>query len=141
MLTLKIQHPQDVIARCYMLDYLREIGAKKVRETLAGRVEGIFYTYTLEEGGEEQVDFNWELLMFTLPVKELNLIMSFIEPLVWEVEQQQGKIIAQESAKKLEGGKPVDINLMAYAQAKLAERRGKILGLDGKPLDNNRGIL
>lgn len=137
MLTLKTQHPQDVIARAYMLDYLREIGPEKVRKELNGRVEGIFYVYTEPNTEEEKVDFNWELLLFTLPVKELNLIMSFIEPLVWEVENQQGKIIAEEAAKKLEGGKPVDINLMAYAQAKLAENRNKIVGLDGKPLRGN----
>lgn len=137
MLTLKTQHPQDVIARAYMLDYLREIGPEKVRKELNGRVEGIFYVYTEPGTEEEKVDFNWELLLFTLPVKELNLIMSFIEPLVWEVENQQGKIIAEEAAKKLEGGKPVDINLMAYAQAKIAENRNKIVGLDGKPLTGN----
>ena len=137
MLTLKIQHPQDVIARVYMLDYLREIGPEKVRKELNGRVEGIFYVYTKPDSEEEQVDFNWELLLFTLPVKELNLIMSFIEPLVWEVERQQGKVIAQEAAKKLEGGQSADINLLAYAQAKLAESKGKILGLDGKPLKSN----
>ena len=120
-----------------MLDYLREIGPEKVRKELNGRVEGIFYAYTEPGTEEEKVDFNWELLLFTLPVKELNLIMSFIEPLVWEVENQQGKIIAEEAAKKLEGGKPVDINLMAYAQAKIAENRNKIVGLDGKPLKGN----
>lgn len=134
MLKLKLQHPADVIARCYMLDYLREIGPKKAREVLAGRVEGIFYVYTDPNSEEEKEDFNWELLMFELPVKELNLIMSFLEDEVWAVEQAQGKFVAEEAAKKLRGGKPVDVNLMALAKAKIADSKNKILGIDGKPL-------
>lgn len=141
MLRLKIQHPQDVLARAYMLDYLKEIGPVQARKTLAGRVEGIFYVYTDPQSNEEKVDFNWELLLFDLPIKNLNLIMEFLEKDVWEVERQQGKIVAEEAAKKMEGGSPVDINLYSLAKAKIAEAKGKIVGLDGKPIKSNRGIL
>lgn len=139
MLTLKTQHPQDVIARAYMIDYLREVTPDKAYEVLSNTITGVFYEFENLEG-ETAVDYNWESLLFVLTLDELQIIMNKLEDLVWEVEKQQGKIVAEEVTKKLDGGKPVDVNLLAYAQAKLAQQRNQILGIDGKPI-NDRGVL
>ena len=139
MLTLKTQHPQDIITRAYMIDYLREVTPDKAYEVLNNTITGVFYEFeTLE--GETAVDYNWESLLFVLTLDELQVVMNKLEDLVWEVEKQQGKIVAEEVAKKLDGGKPVDINLLAYAQAKLSQQRNQILGINGKPI-NDRGVL
>ena len=139
MLTLKTQHPQDIITRAYMIDYLREVTPDKAYEVLNNTITGVFYEFENLEG-ETAVDYNWESLLFVLTLDELQVVMNKLEDLVWEVEKQQGKIVAEEVAKKLDGGKPVDINLLAYAQAKLAQQRNQILGIDGKPI-NDRGVL
>ena len=139
MLTLKTQHPQDIITRAYMIDYLREVTPDKAYEVLNNTITGVFYEFeTLE--GETAVDYNWESLLFVLTLDELQVVMNKLEDVVWEVEKQQGKIVAEEVAKKLDGGKPVDINLLAYAQAKLSQQRNQILGINGKPI-NDRGVL
>lgn len=139
MLTLKTQHPQDVIARVYMIDYLREITPGRAYEVLGRTLEGVFYEFENTEG-EITVDFNWESLLFILTIDELQLVMNKLEKLVWEVEEQQSKVVAKEIEKKIDSGKPVDINLLAYAQAKLAQQKNQILGIDGKPI-GSRGIL
>mgnify|MGYP003585387752 CR=1 FL=1 len=139
MLTLKTQHPQEVIGRVYMIDYLREITPDKAYEVLGKTLEGVFYEFENTEG-EIAVDFNWESLLFVLTMDELQVVMNKLEKLVWEVEEQQSKVVAKEIEKKIDGGKPVDINLLAYAQAKLAQQKNQILGIDGKPI-GGRGIL
>ena len=138
MLVFKQQHPQDIVTRALMLDYLKEIGAKKVYDKFGDLDLGIFYTFTMETDGVEEVDFNWEALLFTVTLDQLNALMNALEDELLEVEEQQGKIIAEEQAKKLAGGTPVDINLLSYAKAKLAEQKLQILDINGKKIGSNK---
>ena len=92
----------------------------------------------METDGVEEVDFNWEALLFTVTLDQLNALMNALEDELLEVEEQQGKIIAEEQAKKLAGGTPVDINLLSYAKAKLAEQKLQILDINGKKIGSNK---
>lgn len=138
MLVFKQQHPQDVVTRAIMLDYLKEIGARKVYDKFGDLDLEIFYTFTMEEDGVEEVDFNWEALLFTVNLEQLNALMNALTDELLEVEEQQGKIIAEEQAKKLAGGAPVDINLLTFAKAKLAEQKLQILDINGKKIGSNK---
>lgn len=145
MLTIKLQHPTDVIIRCTMLDYLKEIGPDKAKKKLANKYKDIFYEYTTTDD-EVLYDFIWDKLLFELDLDSLNNIMNHLEDEVFEVEAAQGKAVAEkkvEMMKEQEAHYPVakDINLLDFARKKIQDSKNKIVGLDGRELKSTRGIL
>lgn len=144
MLTIKLQHPSDIIIRCTMLDYLKEIGAEKAKKKLVNKFKGIFYE--IESEGKITYDFIWDKLLFELDLDSLNSIMNHLEDEVFEVEKEQGKAVAQKRVEKMkeqEAHTPTlkDITLLDFARKKIADNKNKIVGLDGKAINSNRGIL
>lgn len=140
MLQMKLQHPNDIITRVLMLDYLKEITPEVAYEKLQETTPGIFYTYT-DKDDKEGVDFNWEKLLFHLDLSKVNEIMNQLEEEVFAVEKAQGKIVAKELAKKSDTTRETNINLLDYAKVKIAENKTKIVGLDGKSIKLSGGLL
>ena len=145
MLTIKLQHPTDVIIRCTMLDYLKEIGPDKAKKKLANKYKDIFYEYTTTDD-KVLYDFIWDKLLFELDLNSLNNIMNHLEDEVFEVEAAQGKAVAEkkvEMMKKQEVHYPVakDNNFLDFARKKIQDSKNKIVGLDGRELKSSRGIL
>ena len=120
----KLQHPEDLISRLFILEYVRELGVEKIREKL---IEGEtkFWLYSFEgDNSETQYDFNWEYLLFVIPLSNLSHIMERYLDEVEEIEkkrQSQYKKLIQEKYEQ-EAAEPAEINLYDYAKADIEQK-------------------
>ena len=119
----KLQHPQDLVSRLFILEYIKELGPNTIKEKLS-EGEANFWLYKFE--GEEKVeyDFNWEYLLFVIPLSNLSHIMERYLDEVEEIEkkrQSQYKKLIQEKYEQ-EAAEPVEINLYDYAKADIEQK-------------------
>ena len=119
----KLQHPQDLVSRLFILEYIRELGPDTVKEKLTDG-EANFWLYKFE--GEEKIeyDFNWEYLLFVIPLSNLSHIMERYLDEVEEIEkkrQSQYKKLIQEKYEQ-EAAEPAEINLYDYAKADIEQK-------------------
>lgn len=116
---MKLVHPQDIISRVFMLDYLREIPADHtVLKADANEKKKLFYTFIYEVDGEEKTkyDYNWEELLFyyDLPLLE-QFLMKFLDEC--ETIDKKREVVMQMRLNEVEQEKAVaDINVMDLAQ-------------------------
>ena len=71
----KLQHPQDLISRLFILEYVKELGVDLVIDRLS-EGERNFWVYKFEGDENIQYDFNWEYLLFVIPLSNLSKIME-----------------------------------------------------------------
>ena len=123
----KLQHPQDLVSRLFILEYIKELGPNLIKEKLS-EGEANFWLYKF--GGEEKVeyDFNWEYLLFVIPLSNLSHIM---ERYLEEVEKIEKKRQSEynrykEEHLKEELAKPADINLYDIARADMKNQSTKL---------------
>ena len=123
----KLQHPQDLVSRLFILEYIKELGPNLIKEKLS-EGEANFWLYKFE--GEEKVDydFNWEYLLFVIPLSNLSHIM---ERYLEEVEKIEKKRQSEynrykEEHFKEEIAKPADINLYDIARADMKNQSNKL---------------
>ena len=123
----KLQHPQDLVSRLFILEYIKELGPNLIKEKLS-EGEANFWLYKFE--GEEKVDydFNWEYLLFVIPLSNLSHIM---ERYLEEVEKIEKKRQSEynrykEEHLKEELAKPVDINIYDIARADIKNQSNKL---------------
>ena len=123
----KLQHPQDLVSRLFILEYIKELGPNTIKEKLS-EGEANFWLYKFE--GEEKVeyDFNWEYLLFVIPLSNLSHIM---ERYLEEVEKIEKKRQSEynrykEEHFKEEIAKPADINLYDIARADMKNQSNKL---------------
>ena len=123
----KLQHPQDLVSRLFILEYIKELGPDTIKEKLT-EGEAKFWLYKFE--GEEKVeyDFNWEYLLFVIPLSNLSHIM---ERYLDEVEKIESKRQDEynkykEIHLKEELAKPADINLYDIARADIKNQSNKL---------------
>ncbi len=123
----KLQHPQDLVSRLFILEYIKELGPNTIKEKLTDG-EANFWLYKFE--GEEKVDydFNWEYLLFVIPLSNLSHIM---ERYLEEVEKIEKKRQSEynrykEEHFKEEIAKPADINLYDIARADIKNQSNKL---------------
>ena len=123
----KLQHPQDLVSRLFILEYIKELGPNLIKEKLS-EGEANFWLYKFE--GEEKVDydFNWEYLLFVIPLSNLSHIM---ERYLEEVEKIEKKRQSEynrykEEHLKEELAKPVDINIYDIARADIKNQSSKL---------------
>ena len=123
----KLQHPQDLVSRLFILEYIKELGPNLIKEKLS-EGEANFWLYKFE--GEEKVDydFNWEYLLFVIPLSNLSHIM---ERYLEEVEKIEKKRQSEynrykEEHFKEEITKPADINLYDIARADMKNQSNKL---------------
>ena len=119
----KLQHPQDLVSRLFILEYIKELGPDIIKEKLADG-EANFWLYKFE--GEEKIeyDFNWEYLLFVIPLSNLSHIMERYLDEVEEIEkkrQSQYKKLIQERYEQ-EAAEPAEINLYDYAKADMDQK-------------------
>ena len=119
----KLQHPQDLVSRLFILEYIKELGPNTIKEKLS-EGEANFWLYKFE--GEEKVeyDFNWEYLLFVIPLSNLSHIMERYLDEVEEIEkkrQSQYKKLIQEKYEQ-EVTEPAEINLYDYAKADIEQK-------------------
>ena len=119
----KLQHPQDLVSRLFILEYIKELGPDIIKEKLTDG-EANFWLYKFE--GEEKIeyDFNWEYLLFVIPLSNLSHIMERYLDEVEEIEkkrQSQYKKLIQERYEQ-EAAEPAEINLYDYAKADMDQK-------------------
>ena len=120
----KLQHPQDLVSRLFILEYIKELGVDIIQPKLT-EGEAHFWLYKFEgEDNTVQYDFNWEYLLFVIPLSNLSHIMERYLDEVEEIEkkrQAQYKKLIQEKPKQ-EAAEPAEINLYDYAKADIEQK-------------------
>ena len=123
----KLQHPQDLVSRLFILEYIKELGPNTIKEKLS-EGEANFWLYKFE--GEEKVeyDFNWEYLLFVIPLSNLSHIMERYLNEVEKIEQKRQSEYSRykEEHLKEELAKPVDINIYDIARADIKNQSNKL---------------
>ena len=123
----KLQHPQDLVSRLFILEYIKELGPDTIKEKLS-EGEANFWLYKFE--GEEKVeyDFNWEYLLFVIPLSNLSHIMKRYLDEVEKIEQKRQSEYNRykEEHLKEELAKPADINLYDIARADMKNQSSKL---------------
>ena len=123
----KLQHPQDLVSRLFILEYIKELGPNLIKEKLS-EGEANFWLYKFE--GEEKVeyDFNWEYLLFVIPLSNLSHIMERYLDEVEKIEQKRQSEYNRykEEHLKEELAKPADINLYDIARADMKNQSNKL---------------
>ena len=123
----KLQHPQDLVSRLFILEYIKELGPNTIKEKLS-EGEANFWLYKFE--GEEKVeyDFNWEYLLFAIPLSNLSHIMERYLDEVEKIEQKRQSEYNRykEEHLKEELAKPVDINIYDIARADMKNQSSKL---------------
>ena len=123
----KLQHPQDLVSRLFILEYIKELGPNLIKEKLS-EGEANFWLYKFE--GEEKVeyDFNWEYLLFVIPLSNLSHIMERYLDEVEKIEQKRQSEYNRykEEHLKEELAKPADINLYDIARADMKNQSSKL---------------
>lgn len=120
----KLQHPQDLVSRLFILEYIKELGVDIIQPKLT-EGEAHFWLYKFEgEDNTVQYDFNWEYLLFVIPLSNLSHIMERYLDEVEEIEkkrQSQYKKLIQEKYEQ-ETAEPAEINLYDYAKADIEQK-------------------
>ncbi len=123
----KLQHPQDLVSRLFILEYIKELGPDTIKEKLTDG-EANFWLYKFE--GEEKIeyDFNWEYLLFVIPLSNLSHIMERYLNEVEKIEEKRQREYNRykEEHLKKELAKPVDINLYDIAKADIKNQSSKL---------------
>ena len=123
----KLQHPQDLVSRLFILEYIKELGPDIIKEKLTDG-EANFWLYKFE--GEEKVeyDFNWEYLLFVIPLSNLSHIMERYLDEVEKIERKRQSEYNRykEEHLKEELAKPADINLYDIARADMKNQSSKL---------------
>lgn len=123
----KLQHPQDLVSRLFILEYIKELGPDIIKEKLTDG-EANFWLYKFE--GEEKIeyDFNWEYLLFVIPLSNLSHIMERYLDEVEKIEEKRQSEYNRykEEHLKEELAKPVDINIYDIARADIKNQSNKL---------------
>lgn len=130
MTMFKMQHPQDLISRMFILEYIRDLGVDTVVDKLT-EGEKNFWVYKFEgDSGKIEYDFNWEYLVFVIPIDNLSKIMERYLPEIEVIEEKRNKILnikKQEIEEEIRTA-PVDINIMSLAKAEIDKVKEKRWG-------------
>ena len=123
----KLQHPQDLVSRLFILEYIKELEPDTIKEKLTDG-EANFWLYKFE--GEEKIeyDFNWEYLLFVIPLSNLSHIMERYLDEVEKIEEKRQSEYNRykEEHLKEELAKPADINLYDIARADMKNQSNKL---------------
>ena len=124
----KLQHPQDLVSRLFILEYIKELGPDIIKEKLTDG-EANFWLYKFEGENEKlQYDFNWEYLLFVIPLSNLSHIMERYLDEVEKIEQKRQSEYNRYKKEHLkeELAKPVDINIYDIARADIKNQSNKL---------------
>lgn len=124
----KLQHPQDLVSRLFILEYIRDLGVDVVREKLDNS-QHPKWIYSFEtEDGEKSYDFNWEYIVFVIPLPELSKIMEKyleeIEVIEEKRRERHTKLLQMKLDQEMK--QPVDISLYDLAQSDMKNQKNKL---------------
>lgn len=133
-MTFKLQHPQDLVSRLFILEYMRAIGANALyAKANEHQKKDLFYNYTGETPEEIFVDVNWEACLFEATIPQLDHFMkNFLEEIELIDVAMQEDFARQKEAKEKELQKePVDVNIMDLAKKAIENNKNGKLRVDG----------
>ena len=119
---MKLVHPQDIISRVFMLDYLREIPAEITHEKAdVNEKKKLFYKFQYEVEGIEKTkyDYNWEELMFHYDLAALEKFLIKFLPEIEEIDKKRSVIMQIKLDELNQANNQVDINVMDLAQTRI----------------------
>ena len=125
-MTFKLQHPGDLISRLFILEYMREIGAKALYEKAnSEQKKQLFYKFIDEDSNIEEVDVNWEFCLFEATLPQLDYFISNFVDEVQAIEAKRQQFYKQQSQKIVEENiaKPVDISVYDMAKAEMEKTK------------------
>jgi len=127
MQIFKHTHPKDLLARLFILEYMREIGAKVLYEKANKyQQKDMFYKFTAEDDSET-VDLNYEFCLFMATLHQLeNFLKLFLEEI--EKIDEGRKVIykkIEEDRQQEEVMQPVNINIMDLANTEINKSKDK----------------
>ena len=122
----KLQHPQDLVSRLFILEYIRELGVDVIREKL-DNLQHVKWVYTFEdEDGSKQYDLNWEYLLFVIGLPELSKIMEKYLDEIEVIESKRKERHTKLLEIKLQEEMKADLNLYDLAQADIKNQKNKL---------------
>lgn len=134
-MTFKLQHPQDLISRLFMLEYMRELGAKLLYSKAdKHQKSSLFYKFTSADATVEEVDVNWEACLFEATVPQIDF---FLQSFIVEIEEidKRKQMEFSKQAEEIQEAQmraPVDVNVMDLAATAIkGNKNGKLKGIDG----------
>ena len=122
----KLQQPQDLVSRLFILEYIRELGVETIKDKLtAGEAKFWLYSFKGEEGDTTEYDFNWEYLVFTIPMPNLSKIIErYLEEILKiDTKRQEDMEKMRKDFFKEEMAAPVDINIYDLAQSDMKNQK------------------
>lgn len=125
----KLQQPQDLVSRLFILEYIRELGVETIKDKLtAGEAKFWLYSFKGEEGDTTEYDFNWEYLVFTIPMPNLSKIIErYLEEILKiDTKRQEDMEKMRKDFFKEEMAAPVDINIYDLAQSDMKNQKLKL---------------
>ena len=122
----KLQHPQDLVSRLFILEYIRELGVDVIRQKLDD-VQHVKWVYTFEDqDGSKQYDLNWEYLVFVISLPELSKIMEKYLDEIEVIESRRKERHTKLLETKLEQEMQADISLYDLAQSDMRNQKNKL---------------
>ena len=125
----KLQQPQDLVSRLFILEYIRELGVETIKDKLtAGEAKFWLYSFKGEEGDTTEYDFNWEYLVFIIPMPNLSKIIErYLEEILKiDTKRQEDMEKMRKDFFKEEMAAPVDINIYDLAQSDMKNQKLKL---------------
>ena len=129
-MTFKLQHPQTLISRMFILEYMKELTPTLLYSKANEYQKNKFFYKFYDDENSEQVDMNWEHLLFHASMTELeNFMKEFLQELL-EIDAKMKITLEKMKAEAIveQSREPVDINIMDIAQAEINRSKGKIIG-------------
>ena len=122
----KLQHPQDLVSRLFILEYIRELGVDVIRQKLDD-VQHVKWVYIFEDqDGSKQYDLNWEYLVFVISLPELSKIMEKYLDEIEVIESKRKERHTKLLETKLEHEMQADISLYDLAQSDMRNQKNKL---------------
>ena len=130
-MTFKAQHPQSLIARLFILEYIKELDKNLMYEKANEyQKHKYFYKFTGEDIEKEELDMNWEYLIFGATLTELeHFLKPFLEQIL-EIDNKMNETIKRMQAEAIvaQSREPQSVSLMDVARADMQSSKGKLIG-------------
>ena len=117
----KMEHPYNLCSRMFILEYIRELGVKRIKEKLTDG-EAKFWLYKFEgDDQQDEYDFQWEYLLFEIPLSNLGAIATRYQTDIEAIEKARESKYKQRIAQVQEEQEkePASISLYDLAQAEI----------------------
>lgn len=126
MRTFKTQHPQDLITRLFILEFMREITPKVIYDKAnEEQKKQFFYKFINNETNTTEVDFNWEALIFNATLPQLEYLLEPHEELILEIDKRNEENRSKLYQAMVESQAVADINIYDLAQAEINRAKDK----------------